>query len=674
MMNEGQRLLGLVLLCATFAFTVTITVVVWSTDLIKIALNEIIRYVFFQNMGIENNTAGYDIWSNPPIYPIVQVYLFNYTNADAFAKGIDKKLRVQEVGPYVYREYTEKVNIVFHDNGTVSYQGKSSFSFVPELSVGHQPRHERVIMPNIPLLVSVAIFIMKRISTYECFEYLSAIFYSLFPPLSVKDVGASMSALSVMKDNFLLAQIAFLAVARGLEAEQFVRVTAHDFMWGYDDPLFSAAATMGHAMPYKKFGILARLRWAEYVARMGESRNAYRVLVGRTEGKRPLGRPRRRWENNIEMDLREVGYDGRDWANLAQDRDRWRAYVRVAMNLRQVSGRYREYYCMELQRVGVRKDTVTMYTGKRNLQKLGMVTRFNGQERLRHWSGECNRIDGTDGTMFPPNLLDRNTTIYIFQGNMCRRLPLQYTEDAVILGGIPVLRYRVPRNTFDNPDVNPENACFCHQDVESCLPSGLFNASPCTFGAPVVMSFPHFYLGDPALQEIVDGLNPDPEKHDGYIDIHQASNSRISLPENFVQSMQRKLVFIEACHSEPADYGLTCKILIFIFLQELGVSLGGRSRLQFNMMVRKPSALNQLADFADGSVLPIAWFDTSVEDLPKEILSVVYHVTFTTRRVEKIMQYVLLAVSCALLYVLVRRFRNSRSPASNSDAGIVAPI
>ncbi|KAJ4444245.1 hypothetical protein ANN_06036 [Periplaneta americana] len=77
-----------------------------------------------------------------------------------------------------------------------------------------------------------------------------------------------------------------------------------------------------------------RLRWAGHVARMGESRNAYRVLVGRPEGKRPLGRPRRRWEDNIKMDFREVGYDDREWVNLAQDRDQWRAYVRAAMNLR----------------------------------------------------------------------------------------------------------------------------------------------------------------------------------------------------------------------------------------------------------------------------------------------------------------------------------------------------
>ncbi|KAJ4435721.1 hypothetical protein ANN_18337 [Periplaneta americana] len=77
-----------------------------------------------------------------------------------------------------------------------------------------------------------------------------------------------------------------------------------------------------------------RLRWVGHVACMGESRTAYSVLVGRLEGKRPLGRPRRRWEDNIKMDLREVGYDDRDWINLDQDRDQWRAYVRVAMNFR----------------------------------------------------------------------------------------------------------------------------------------------------------------------------------------------------------------------------------------------------------------------------------------------------------------------------------------------------
>jgi hypothetical protein len=67
---------------------------------------------------------------------------------------------------------------------------------------------------------------------------------------------------------------------------------------------------------------------------MGERRGAYRALVGKPEGRRPLGKPRRRWEDNIKMDLREVGWGGMDWINLAQDRDRWRALVTAVMNLR----------------------------------------------------------------------------------------------------------------------------------------------------------------------------------------------------------------------------------------------------------------------------------------------------------------------------------------------------
>jgi hypothetical protein len=67
---------------------------------------------------------------------------------------------------------------------------------------------------------------------------------------------------------------------------------------------------------------------------MGEKRNAYRILFGEPEGKRPLGRPGRRWEDNIRMDLREIGLGGMDWIDLAQDRDQWRALVNTVMNLR----------------------------------------------------------------------------------------------------------------------------------------------------------------------------------------------------------------------------------------------------------------------------------------------------------------------------------------------------
>jgi len=77
-----------------------------------------------------------------------------------------------------------------------------------------------------------------------------------------------------------------------------------------------------------------RMRWAGHVARMGEERGVYMVLVGKPEGKRPLGRLRRRWMDNIRMDLQEVGCGYVDWIGLAQDRDAWRTLVSAVMNLR----------------------------------------------------------------------------------------------------------------------------------------------------------------------------------------------------------------------------------------------------------------------------------------------------------------------------------------------------
>jgi hypothetical protein len=76
------------------------------------------------------------------------------------------------------------------------------------------------------------------------------------------------------------------------------------------------------------------MRWVVHVARVGERRGVYRVFVGKPKGKRPLGKPMLRWENNVKMYLQEVGRGSMDWIELAQDRDRWRALANAVMNLR----------------------------------------------------------------------------------------------------------------------------------------------------------------------------------------------------------------------------------------------------------------------------------------------------------------------------------------------------
>ena len=78
----------------------------------------------------------------------------------------------------------------------------------------------------------------------------------------------------------------------------------------------------------------SRLRWAGHVARMEEGRSTFKILTGKPTGKRTLGRPRRRWEDNIRMDLAEIGINAGNWVDSAQDMDYWRALVNVALNLR----------------------------------------------------------------------------------------------------------------------------------------------------------------------------------------------------------------------------------------------------------------------------------------------------------------------------------------------------
>ena len=90
----------------------------------------------------------------------------------------------------------------------------------------------------------------------------------------------------------------------------------------------------GQNVEFVSVELCGKMRWVGHVASMGERRGIYTVLVGKPEGKRPLGRPRHKWEDNIKIDLQEVGCGGMDWIELPEDRDRWRALVNAILNLR----------------------------------------------------------------------------------------------------------------------------------------------------------------------------------------------------------------------------------------------------------------------------------------------------------------------------------------------------
>ncbi|XP_034244002.1 scavenger receptor class B member 1-like isoform X2 [Thrips palmi] len=404
-------------------------------------------------------------WRQPALKPLVRVFVYNYTNSDEFLEGLAPKLRVQEVGPYSYRETLERVNIRFHDNGTMSYSEKRTHVFEPTLSGGSED--DVVTVPNLPLIGAMA---------------------------RVVNEGA-------------IAQFALNGAFLFSPPAQFDRLRAKDFLFGYNNSVYNFAkgvSALSQSGPVPKLGLIAT-------------------------------------------------------------------------------------------RSGLSNDRYTVFTGKGNFSLLDVVSRFNGREALSVWeSDDCNRIDGSEGAFFNLDALRDRRPVHVFNAGICRRLALEFKSETTVMDGIPALRYGPPDNFFHNALDNSDNACYRHSSFDTHLPSGVFNNSACSYGSPTYLSFPHFYLGDPSLRNVVDGMDPpDPEKHQMYFTIHPV----------------------------------------------LGMNLGAVSRIQINVMIKKASYVPQLNRFEDGMIIPVAWIETNARQFPEETKRAVYHATFTLRAVEKGMMY-----------------------------------
>ncbi|CAG9857529.1 unnamed protein product [Phyllotreta striolata] len=139
-------------------------------------------YIILKNLRLRDGSLSFHYWQKPGVIRLTKVYIFNVTNPERFLQ-LGEKPKLQEIGPFVYREEMEKVNVQFHDNGTVSFQHKKILQFVPELSVN---KHQKIVVPNIPLLtlstqsnnlgffVQKAISVMLSMSTFQPFISLTA--------------------------------------------------------------------------------------------------------------------------------------------------------------------------------------------------------------------------------------------------------------------------------------------------------------------------------------------------------------------------------------------------------------------------------------------------------------------------------------------------------------------
>lgn len=196
--------------CGIFLVSSAVFYMFWCTD----TFND---YVLSQ-MELRNGSRTFEWWQQPPTRMRVNIYIFNYTNVDEFEAGVASKLRVQQLGPYTYRQTLTRMNVVLHDNGTVTFQNKYSFEWI-----GGRRGNDTIVVPNVPLMFATAY---------------------------IRDLNFAM-------------QLIINTVLSSLREQPFIHLTSDSFLWGYDTQLFEMAKPLmmlERDIPFEKFGLMAVVR------------------------------------------------------------------------------------------------------------------------------------------------------------------------------------------------------------------------------------------------------------------------------------------------------------------------------------------------------------------------------------------------------------------------------
>lgn len=266
-------------------------------------------------------------------------------------------------------------------------------------------------------------------------------------------------------------------------------------------------------------------------------------------------------------------------------------------------------------RRGLSVDNLTIHTGLDSLENLGRIHAMNGETKMSIWgSEECNEIVGTDGSQFPPNLMDKEAELKVFIKGFCRALSLKFDREVTVLNGIPAWRYKSPAGAFASSRTNPDNKCYCDAELSDCPPDGVYDASKCVDGLPLMLSYPHFLEGDESLFEHFEGLNPNRKQHETFADIHP----RMAFP------------------------------------------IGGSSRIQMNFRVTSRefsllffSKYEFYKKLPKDLIIPLFWFEVTAGEIPPEFLKLVFHTTQTANATYLAIQYGSLVAAFVSLLLLV---------------------
>ncbi|XP_010981415.3 lysosome membrane protein 2 [Camelus dromedarius] len=173
------------------------------------------------------------------------------------------------------------------------------------------------------------------------------------------------------------------------------------------------------------------------------------------------------------------------------------------------------YFGLFYGKNGTNDGDYVFLTGEDNYLNFSKIVEWNGKTSLDWWTAdECNMINGTDGDSFHP-LITKDEVLYVFPSDFCRSVHIIFS-DYERVQGLPALRYKVPAEILANTS---DNAGFCIPKG-NCLGSGVLNVSVCKNGAPIIMSFPHFYQADEKFVSAIEGMHPNKDYHETFVDIN----------------------------------------------------------------------------------------------------------------------------------------------------------
>ncbi|XP_037672711.1 scavenger receptor class B member 1 isoform X2 [Choloepus didactylus] len=262
----------------------------------------------------------------------------------------------------------------------------------------------------------------------------------------------------------------------------------------------------------------------------------------------------------------------------------------------------------------------TVFTGVRDFSRIHLVDKWNGLSKVNYWhSDQCNMINGTAGQMWAP-FMTPGSSLEFYSPEACRSMKLIYKESGMF-EGIPTYRFVAPSTLFANGSVYPPNEGFC-----PCRESGIQNVSTCRFNAPLFLSHPHFYNADPVLAEAVLGLQPDPEKHALFLDLHPVT----------------------------------------------GIPMNCSVKLQLSLYIKSIRGIGQTGEIKP-VILPLLWFQES-GTMEGDTLRSFYIQLVLMPKVLQYSQYVLLALGCALLLIpIVHQLRSQGPEDAKSQPSQAAP-